>query len=77
MTFSKKIPSAGAEEKITFEHEGQEYSASYTVNGGIVSVTMTDGHGALMGTSTFADESAVDSVVRLLLWELLRDAGFF
>ncbi|MEJ2553538.1 MAG: hypothetical protein P8164_13685 [Gammaproteobacteria bacterium] len=77
MTFSKKTPGTGAEEKITFEHAGQEYSASYTVNGGIVSVTMADGQGALMGTSTFADGSPVDSVVRSLLWELLRDAGFF
>lgn len=66
-----------AEEKITIEHEGQTYSANYTVDNGIISVSMADGYGALRGTSTFVDGSPTDSVARLLFCELLRDAGFF
>jgi len=63
--------------KITFEHEGQQYSATYTVDDGVVSVMMRDGDGTYRGTSTFVDGSSTDSVARSLLDELLRDIGFF
>jgi len=66
-----------AENKITFEHEGQQYSTTYTVDGDVVSVMMRDGDGTYRGTSTFVDGSPAASVARSLLDELLRDIGFF
>lgn len=65
------------ENKVALTHEGQEYSAIYTLDDGVVSVTMRDGDGMYRGTSTYVDGSAADSVARSLLEELLRDIGLF
>ena len=62
-----------AEDKISIEHDGQEYSATYKVDNGVVSVMMSDGEGAHRQTSTFIDGLSAESVARLLLSELLRD----
>jgi hypothetical protein len=63
--------------RISYMHEGREYSATYTVNGGVVSVMMPDQDGALRGTSTYVNGSTSESVARTLLVELLRDIGLF
>ena len=62
-----------AEHKISIEHDGHEYSATFKVDNGVVSVTMNDRDGAHRQTSTFIDGSSAESVARLLLNELLRD----
>jgi hypothetical protein len=62
-----------AEDKISIEHEGHEYSAIYIVENDVVSVIMNDRDGAHRQTSTFLDGSNAESVARLLLNELLRD----
>ena len=62
-----------AEQKISIEHDGHEYSASYEVDNGVVSVIMNDRDGAHRQTSTSIDGSSVEGVARLLLCELLRD----
>ena len=64
-----------AENKITLKHEGQEYSAIYTVESGVVSVMMKDIDGMNRGTSTYVDGSSTDTVARSLLCELLKDLG--
>ena len=76
-TVSQEIPKTCSEEKITIDLEGQKYSATYTVDGGIVNVMMKNEDGTFMGTSTFADGSTTDSVARSLFCELLRDVGIF
>ena len=62
---------------ITLKREGQEYSATYTVDAGVVSVMMNDCDGMYRGTSTYVDGSTADSVARMLLGELLKDIGIF
>ena len=62
-----------AEDKISIEHDGQEYSATYKVDNGVVIVIMNDRNGVNRQTSTFIDGSSAESVARLLLNELLRD----
>ena len=64
-----------ASNKITIEHNGQEYSAMYTVNSGVVNVIMQNEDGGHIGTSTYIDGSPVESVARSLLGELLKDIG--
>lgn len=67
-----------AENTITYDHEGKEYRAAYRVDGGVVSVMLTDGDGAQRGTSTtHVDLSTTDAVAKSLLVELLRDLGVF
>ena len=63
------------EDKISIEHEGQKYSATYIVEGGVVSVMMKDSDGKYNGTSTFVNGSPVNSVARSLFCELLKDIG--
>ena len=65
------------ENKITLKHEGREYSATYKVDSGVVSIMMKDSNGMYRGTSTFIDGSTTDSIARMLLGELLRDIGTF
>lgn len=62
-----------AEDKICIVHDGHEYSATYKVDNGVVSVMMNDRDGAQRQTSTFIDGSSTEFVARLLLSELLRD----
>ena len=62
-----------AEDKISIEHQGREFSAAYKVDRGVVSVMMRDGDGAYRETSTFIDGSTAESVARSLLGELLKD----
>ena len=64
-----------ADDKISIEHDGQEYSAAYRVDNGVVSVMMKDRDGACMETSTYVDGSSAESVARSLLGELLKDLG--
>ena len=35
---------SNAEDKISIEHQGQEFSAAYKVDNGVVSVMMRDGN---------------------------------
>ena len=64
-----------ADSTISLEHEGREYRAEYTVESGVVSVTLKDYEGMNRGVSTYADDSSVDTVARSLLRDLLRDIG--
>ena len=64
---------SNAEDKISIEHQGQEFSAAYKVDNGVVSVMMRDGDGAYRQTSTFIDGGTAESVARSLLGELLKD----
>jgi hypothetical protein len=69
---SEVIPMSHAEDRISIQHKGREYSAEYKVNNGVVSVMMRDNNGAFRGTSTFIDGSTAESVARSLLGELLK-----
>lgn len=63
------------ENMVTLEHDGQKYNATYTVDGGVVSVMMKDNDGMERATSTFVDGTTIDTVARRLLRELLKDLG--
>jgi hypothetical protein len=67
-----------AENTVTYGYEGKEYRAAYRVDGGVVSVMLTDGDGTQRSTSTtYVDLSTTDAVAKSLLVELLRDLGVF
>jgi len=62
-----------ADDKISIEHDGQEYSAAYKVDNGVVSVMMRGRDGARREASTFVGGSSAESVAKSLLGELLKD----
>lgn len=64
---------AYAENIISIDHQGREYSAAYRVDNDIVSVVMKDRDGSYRETSTFIDGSTAESVAKSLLGELLKD----
>jgi len=68
-----EISMAYSENKISIDHQGQEYSADYKVANGIVSVVMKDGEGIYRETSTFIDGSTAEAVAKSLLGEMLKD----
>lgn len=60
---------------VTLEHDGQQYSATYTLESGVVSVMMKDNDGMERSASTFIAGSTIDTVTKTLLHELLKDLG--
>jgi hypothetical protein len=74
---SQDTSMTSAEKIITMIHEGQRFTATYTVDSGIVNVMMRREDGSFAGTSTFFDGSTSESVAKSLFCELLRDIGIY
>ena len=77
VNITMEIPMPYSEQKITIDHQGQEYCAAYKVDNDIVHVVMKDEDGLYRETSTYIDGSTAEAVARSLLGELVKNMATF